>query len=156
MLQDTWVRSKVGEDYIFASDELQIDLWVVFVALGTSIKRPPERGPTSGPVAELYVVPDLDRVAVLSPRGCRLAHVFFHARMHLPRNHEADFQAVAQLVIRLIEESGIHFKHNRGVRSVVASDEVDKLFDHLFACSTRHSVPLAAAEDCIDDQYPSR
>ena len=80
MLQDAWVGSEVGQDHVVGSEELQIDLRVVFVAPGPGIERSVEPGPVSCPVTELHVVPDLVRVAVFAPRCSRLAYVFFHAR----------------------------------------------------------------------------
>ena len=59
MLQDAWVGSEVGQDHVVGSEELQIDLRVVFVAPGPGIERSVEPGPVSCPVTELHVVPDL-------------------------------------------------------------------------------------------------
>ena len=82
VLQDSGVGPEVGEDHVLRPEKLQGDLRSIFFASGSSIERSVEARPVFRAIAELDIVPDLVRVAVLAPRRCCPADVFLHVWKH--------------------------------------------------------------------------
>ena len=153
VLKHARVRSEIGQDDMLGADELQLDLRSVLFAPRARIEGSPKSGPFFHGETEFHKIPDLLFVVILAPGCSALTHVFFHERIPLSGRDKAYIETVAQPVIRFVVESSVHLEQNRYVLAIVTTNQLDKVFDHMFGCASGHGMPLARAKHGVDD-YP--
>jgi len=151
VLKHARVRSEIGQDDLLGADELHLDLRSILFAPRAGIEGPPKSGPFFHGETEFHKIPDLLFVVILAPGCSALTDVFFHGRIPLSGRDKAYIETVAQLVIRFVVESSVHLEQNRYVLTIVTTNQLDNVFDHMFGCASGHGVPLARAKHGVDD-----